>query len=37
MIDSFIHTPEEYEEYCAAMNELAALAEAETPEFSPCD
>jgi hypothetical protein len=35
MIDSFIHTPEEYEEYCTAMNELAAIAEAETPDPEP--
>jgi hypothetical protein len=35
MIDSFIQTPEEYEEYCAAMNELAAIAEAETPDPEP--
>jgi len=35
MIDSFIQTPEEYEEYCTAMNELAAIAEAETPDPEP--
>jgi hypothetical protein len=35
MIDSFIQTPEEYEEYCAAMIELATLAEAETPDPEP--
>jgi hypothetical protein len=35
MIDSFIHTPEEYEEYCTAMTELATLAEAETPDPEP--
>jgi hypothetical protein len=35
MIDSFIHTPEEYEEYCTAMTELATLAETETPDPEP--
>jgi len=35
MINSFIHTPEEYEEYCTAMTELATLAEAETPDPEP--
>jgi hypothetical protein len=35
MINSFIHSTEEYEEYCAAMNELATLAEAETPDPEP--
>ena len=35
MIDSFIHTPEEYQEYCTAMNELATLAEAGTPDPEP--
>ena len=35
MISSFIHTPEEYEEYCTAMTELATLAEAETSDPEP--